>query len=239
MAWYAITFLVYIFVEDLLQLATMIQHIDEQSSLKGSHCPRASPPQQHNQYTVSTSVLHVCKIYPLTELPHNDAYRDYGLNADTLPPPTNKFNCTQEVSSSNLAAVYAGLRVFLIFLSPSAEKKNDSAALAADLSSGLRTRINISSSETVVASALRILRRAMGWTARVRFPAVKDFYFSTASRLTLGPTQSPTQRVPGTLSPGVKRHGRLANHSPPSSTEVKKKGGAIPPLPCLHDIVLN
>jgi hypothetical protein len=38
------------------------------------------------------------------------------------------------------------------------------------------------------------------------------------------------QLVPGALSPGVKRQGREADHSPPSSADVKK-GGPIPPLP--------
>jgi hypothetical protein len=45
-----------------------------------------------------------------------------------------------------------------------------------------------------------------------------------------GPTQPPLRWVPGTLSPGVKRPGREADHSPPSSAEVKN-GGAIHPLP--------
>jgi hypothetical protein len=44
------------------------------------------------------------------------------------------------------------------------------------------------------------------------------------------PTQHPVQWVPGALSPGVKRQGCEADHSPPSSAEAKK-GGAIPPLP--------
>jgi hypothetical protein len=51
------------------------------------------------------------------------------------------------------------------------------------------------------------------------------FIFSKASRS--GPTQSAIQWVPGALSPGVKRGGREADHSPPPSAEVKK-GGAIP-----------
>jgi hypothetical protein len=38
----------------------------------------------------------------------------------------------------------------------------------------------------------------------------------------LGPTQPPTQWVPGALSLGVKRQGREADHSPPSSTRVKE-----------------
>jgi hypothetical protein len=43
----------------------------------------------------------------------------------------------------------------------------------------------------------------------------------TASRTALGPTQHPIQWVPGALSLSVKRPGREADHSPPSSTEVK------------------
>jgi hypothetical protein len=38
------------------------------------------------------------------------------------------------------------------------------------------------------------------------------------------------QWVPGTLSQGAKRQGREANHSPPTSAEVKKSE-AILPLP--------
>jgi hypothetical protein len=40
--------------------------------------------------------------------------------------------------------------------------------------------------------------------------------------MTLGPTQTPIQWVPGALSLGVKRLGREADHSPPSSAEVKE-----------------
>jgi hypothetical protein len=47
------------------------------------------------------------------------------------------------------------------------------------------------------------------------------FLFTTVSRPALGPTQPPIQWVPGVLSLGVKRLGREADHSPPSSTEVK------------------
>jgi hypothetical protein len=57
----------------------------------------------------------------------------------------------------------------------------------------------------------------------------KVFLFSTASTPALGPTQPPIQWVPGVLSPGIKRQEREADHSPPSSAEVKN-GGAIPPL---------
>jgi hypothetical protein len=47
------------------------------------------------------------------------------------------------------------------------------------------------------------------------------FLFTTASRTALGPIQPPIQWVSGALSLGVKRPGREADHSPPSSAEVK------------------
>jgi hypothetical protein len=47
------------------------------------------------------------------------------------------------------------------------------------------------------------------------------FFFTTASRLALGPTQLSLQWVPGALSLGVKRPEREADYSPPSSAEVK------------------
>jgi hypothetical protein len=49
----------------------------------------------------------------------------------------------------------------------------------------------------------------------------KIFLLSTSSRPVLEPTQLPIQGVPGALSPAVKRPGREADHSPPSSAEVK------------------
>jgi hypothetical protein len=51
---------------------------------------------------------------------------------------------------------------------------------------------------------------------------IKNFLFSTSSRQALGPTQLPIQWVPETLSPGVKRLGHEADHSPRTSAEVKK-----------------
>jgi hypothetical protein len=52
-------------------------------------------------------------------------------------------------------------------------------------------------------------------------------FFSSPERLDrLGPTQPRIRWVPGALSPGVKRQGRDADHSPPSTAKVKT-GGAI------------
>jgi hypothetical protein len=58
--------------------------------------------------------------------------------------------------------------------------------------------------------------------SRVRFPAGAGYFlFATASETALGPTQPPIQWVPGALSLHVKRPGREADYSPPSSAEVK------------------
>jgi hypothetical protein len=57
----------------------------------------------------------------------------------------------------------------------------------------------------------------------------KIFLFSIVATLALGPTQPPIQRVPGSLSLGVKWQGGEADLSPPSSAKAKN-GGAIPPL---------
>jgi hypothetical protein len=48
------------------------------------------------------------------------------------------------------------------------------------------------------------------------------FLFTTVSRPVLGLTQPPIQWVPGALSLAVKRPGCEADHSPPSSAEVKE-----------------
>jgi hypothetical protein len=59
--------------------------------------------------------------------------------------------------------------------------------------------------------------------SRVRFPAgAGNFFLTTTSRTALGPTQSHIQWVPGALSLEVKRLGREADHSPPSSAGVKE-----------------
>jgi hypothetical protein len=66
------------------------------------------------------------------------------------------------------------------------------------------------------------------------------FLFTTASRTALGPTHPPIYWVPGALSLGVKRPGREADHSPPSSAEVKNAWSytSTPPVR-LHGVVLS
>jgi hypothetical protein len=76
---------------------------------------------------------------------------------------------------------------------------------------------------------------ATGWRARVRFLEGARFFSSQRPhrhRL-WGPPSLLFIGYPGgggALSRGVKRQGREADHSPPSSAEVKKCG-AIPPHP--------
>jgi hypothetical protein len=60
---------------------------------------------------------------------------------------------------------------------------------------------------------------------------VKNFLFCTLSRPALGSTQPPIQWVPGALSREVKRPGREADHSPPTSAERLRKCGSIHTLP--------
>jgi hypothetical protein len=50
----------------------------------------------------------------------------------------------------------------------------------------------------------------------------KNFLFSISSRPVLLPSQVPIEWVPEALSPGVKRSEHEADHSPPTSTEVKE-----------------
>jgi hypothetical protein len=60
-------------------------------------------------------------------------------------------------------------------------------------------------------------------SAEVRVPTTAGiFLFITASRPALGPTQPLIQWVPGALSQGIKLLGREADHSTPSSAEVKE-----------------
>jgi hypothetical protein len=49
----------------------------------------------------------------------------------------------------------------------------------------------------------------------------------------------PIQWVPGAISPGIKRPGREAGHSPPSSLEVKNGEIYLHSPICLHGIVLK
>jgi hypothetical protein len=67
---------------------------------------------------------------------------------------------------------------------------------------------------------------ATGWTIGVLgFDSRRGLgicLFTTVSRTTLGPTQPPIQWIPGAVSLGIKRQGREADHSPPSSAEANE-----------------
>jgi len=66
------------------------------------------------------------------------------------------------------------------------------------------------------------------------------FLFATASRPALGPIQPPIQWVPAVLSPGVKRLRHDANHSPPSSAEIKYAWSCTSTLTLnLHGAMIN
>jgi hypothetical protein len=62
------------------------------------------------------------------------------------------------------------------------------------------------------------------WTIKVRSPTGADFSSSPCVQTGSGPTKPPVQWVSGVLSPGGKaRPRRDADHSPPSSAEVKNE----------------
>jgi hypothetical protein len=66
------------------------------------------------------------------------------------------------------------------------------------------------------------------------------YLYTSVSRPALGLNQLPSQWVPGTLSLGMKRPGREADNSAPSSAEVKNVWGytSTPPTR-LYGVVLS
>jgi hypothetical protein len=79
------------------------------------------------------------------------------------------------------------------------------------------------------------------WAEQPRFDYRQEQHivlYCTGSRPALGPTQPPIQWVPVAFSPRVKRPGSGADHSHPSSAEVKNDE-AVPPHPMrLHCVLL-
>jgi hypothetical protein len=73
-----------------------------------------------------------------------------------------------------------------------------------------------------------VVGKATGYTLNdqgvgVRFSVLSRFFkLSISSGPALGPIQPPIQWVPETLCPGLKRQGHEADHSSPTSVEVKK-----------------
>jgi hypothetical protein len=84
----------------------------------------------------------------------------------------------------------------------------------------------------------------MGWDIGVLgFDSRQElgiFLFTTVSRTALGPTQPLILWVPAALPLGVKRPGREADYSPPSSAEVKNTWNytSSPPMR-LYGVVLS
>jgi hypothetical protein len=62
--------------------------------------------------------------------------------------------------------------------------------------------------------------RPRGWSSSPG--RVKNFLFSTSPRPSPRPTQPPMQWIAWVLSPAIKRPGREADHSSPTSAKVKK-----------------
>jgi hypothetical protein len=84
-----------------------------------------------------------------------------------------------------------------------------------------QNRVRILKSDSSVGIAIRLRDGRSGVLGFDSRRGLGIFLFTTVSRTVLGPTQPPTQRVPGTLSLGVKRLRREAGHSPPPIAEVK------------------
>jgi hypothetical protein len=78
------------------------------------------------------------------------------------------------------------------------------------------------------------------WGSRVRFPAGAGNFSLHHRGQNGGPTPPPIQRVIGAASLGVERPGHEADHSPPSSAEVKSAWiyTSTPPIR-LHGVVLS
>jgi hypothetical protein len=89
---------------------------------------------------------------------------------------------------------------------------------------GIRSRDGI----IVIATGYGLEDRRIG----VRVP-VESRIFSSPRRSDrfCGPPNLLSNGLSGTLSPGVKRPGCEADHSPPASTKVKRKCGYIHPIP--------
>jgi hypothetical protein len=67
---------------------------------------------------------------------------------------------------------------------------------------------------------------------------LRIFLFTTESRPALGPTQPNIQGIPGSLSLGLKRPRREADHSPPSSAKLVCSYTSTPPIR-LHGVVFS
>jgi hypothetical protein len=77
-------------------------------------------------------------------------------------------------------------------------------------------------SDCRIAFLTRIFRAGVAQSRCYSRQGLGIFPFVTVSRSVLGPTQPAVQWAPVAIFPRVKRLGREADHSPPSSAEVKE-----------------
>jgi hypothetical protein len=96
-----------------------------------------------------------------------------------------------------------------------------------ELISLVNVKLFLKSRESSVSISLDYVLDDLGFDYR---RGLGIFLFTAASRKALGSTQPPIQWVPGALSLVIKRPGREADHSPPSSAEVRN-AWSIPPVP--------
>jgi hypothetical protein len=127
-----------------------------------------------------------------------------------------------ELLHLNKILIYNSVRTKMFIILRVRRKSNSSHTL--NICRGLYIfNNNISVKCALIAQSVQ--RWAKGWKIRVwGFDSRRGlgiFLFTTASRTALGPTQ-PIQWTPGALSLEVKRPGCEADHSPPSSAEVKE-----------------
>jgi len=85
---------------------------------------------------------------------------------------------------------------------------------------------------TACSSVSTVTRLRAQWPELASQQEQGIFLFVAASRLIVGPTQRPIQYLPAALSPGIKRPGREADYSTPSSGDVRKREGV--PAAFLH-----
>jgi len=84
------------------------------------------------------------------------------------------------------------------------------------------THVQTGSWDRVIGIVTKLRAGKLGWDKR----------FMQKYRPTLGPSLPPFQRVPGALSPGVKRPRREAGHAPPSNSLLKNRWSYTYKPPC-------
>jgi hypothetical protein len=99
---------------------------------------------------------------------------------------------------------------------------------------------NERSRDSSVGIASRLRAGRSGFKGSIPGGVLGIIFFTTASRTAMGPTQPLIQWVQEALSLGVERSGREADHSPPSSAEVKNVRSYNSTAPVrLHGVVLS